>query len=165
MSRTSSAARGSSLKNGLVLLAVFLVGLFGQGLAKGLWAIVLEAETREVGRVPAPDASEDAVILIENDPIGAWGPSWQVRIVRHGTAANKGIKVFSARGMVNSKLVWNGPRLLEVGYDRARIDYFTNAWTPDPHRLATAVEIRLAPSAPEFSYLRIGSNGSADPPE
>jgi len=165
MSRASSAARASSLTNGVVLLAVFLLGLFGQILAKTLWTIVLEAGTREVGRVPAPDASEDAVILIENDPIGPWGPSWQVRIVRHGTAAKRGTKVFSARGMVNSKLVWNGPRLLEVGYDRARIDYFTNAWIPDPNRTATAVEIRLEPSAPEFSYLTLSPAGFAQPPQ
>ena len=153
-----------SLSSRAALLAVFLAGLFGPKLIGPLARGASEARTHESMRLASPDKSRDAV-LVEVESLGAWKRSWQVRIVEHKSPPYKGSTIFSARGVVNPKLAWRSARLLEVGYDRARIDYFTSVLIPRAHEIAGAVEIKLAPSSPGFSYLRVGPKGLIVLPE
>ena len=156
--------RRISLMSRIALAAVFLAGLLGPLIAGTLPTYVLQSRSKELERVPSADLRYDAV-LVEYATLGPRPRSWQVRIVRHGLLANHEAPIFSARGLVNPKMVWRKARLLEVDYDRARIDHFTSVWTPSRNEHVDPVEVRLGPSAAEFSYLQISQAGLARLPE
>lgn len=68
--------------------------------------------------------------------------------------------IFEAGTLTGGALVWSQPHLLNIRYDVAEIDLFTNYW--DSSRLRSdreehdddfGVEIRLAPSSPDYSLL------------
>src|ERR1700732_1894103 len=81
----------------------------------------------EIARVTSPDGSEDAVLSEVHSAIVSAQRSSEVHVVRHGMPMEKGPLVFSANRLLKPEILWNDPRLLEIRYSRAHIDYFTSA--------------------------------------
>ena len=63
--------------------------------------------------------------------------------------------VFAADHMKNLKVLWKGPKLLQITYDEARILSFKNFWYHrDVQDFHYVVEIQLNPTSAGFSLPR-----------
>ncbi len=116
---------------------------------------------QEIAREPSPDGVVDAVLIRDN--CGApCSYGYSVFIVPRGKPAPRNFEqdIFSADDMLDEKLVWKQPYLLDITYKRALIYKFRNVAYPlgefgaKEHDWHYRVEIRLAPSSSGFSYLR-----------
>jgi hypothetical protein len=115
---------------------------------------------QEIQRVVAPDGHTDAVAVVSRIRLLRSRPWYEVYVVKHGAPFAEGLPVFSGQELEHLALVWAAPRLLEVRYDRAKIEDFRNSWKlPGSDSL---VEILLVPSSRGFSYLN--QSGSAPSP-
>lgn len=146
-----------------VLMAAFIAGAAFAVLVPRLIRNVADRwifpkERRETARITSPDGTVDAVAEITE--CGAPCPStYIVSVVPKGkvrTSTNE--QVFIAADTVNAKLQWTEAHLLNVTYDKAFIDSFRNVAYPfgragDVQSWNYAVEIRLSPTSPDFSYL------------
>ena len=114
---------------------------------------------REQSRVTDPSGRFDAVVLAETyGPAGGGGVNWYVCVVRKGKPATSAKEaVLMSISTKGEKVNWRQPHLLEVQYDQAEILDFVNLWNTNVlddtlfHGTPYWVEIRLAPTAPEFS--------------
>ena len=113
-------------------------------------------------RVTSPDGLLDAVMVREMRGGAVGGIDWRVFIVRKGNPVpdNWRSVVFRSDKLNGEKLVWRQPHLLEIHYDFADINHFHNLWALDQIEDVGPtgehdyfVEVRLAPSSPDFSYL------------
>jgi hypothetical protein len=114
----------------------------------------------EEDRVTSPDGQFDAVMTRESVGGVLGGVYWNVFIVRKGEAAPRDDKttLLNAAVLRGEKLVWKKNHLLELHYDLAHIETFRNLWGSSEldHAGSTKdylVEMRLAPSSPDFSFL------------
>ena len=117
----------------------------------------------EIARVTSPDGAVDAV-LEEGDCGAPCSLMYYVSIVPKGKRGGREFlqQVLTADDVVNARIRWSEPNLLDIAYDRALIDSFHNVAYPferagsvDSWRYA--VEIHLAPSSARFSYLKDAS--------
>ncbi len=115
--------------------------------------------SREVRRVVSPDKRLDALSVTTRSGILTPRLWYEVYIVEHGAPFAHAVPVFSALKIENAELAWAEPRLLKISYARARIEHFTSYRKLSPHG-NELVEIRLAPSSAEFSFLN--SSGAID---
>jgi hypothetical protein len=117
----------------------------------------------EQARVTSPNGQFDAVLVRDDGGGAAGGWEWYVYIVPKGNEVDDGKAhaVFNAGTLTGGKLVWGQPHLLEIQYDIAEINQFTNIWGSSQaiHSDSSSVqqeylvEIRLSPSHPVFSLL------------
>jgi hypothetical protein len=117
--------------------------------------------TLEQTRTTSPSGRLDAV-LIRHDAGGAPGGwEWTAYVVPHRQAVLSSYQpVFYAASLTNARLVWEQDHLLEIQYDKADIHQFRNLWALDEITKVGSsgdgdwlVEVRLAPSSPDFSLL------------
>ena len=147
-----------------VAVICFSLGLclcaFGPQLLRGTLP-TRGSEGTEQTRVTSPDGQFDAVLTLFMYGGGPGGIDWNVSIVRRGVVVRSGLHpVFSSSKMGDGKLLWKQPRLLEIQYDVADIDQFRNVWCSAEvedvggyGQRDYCVEVRLAPTAPDFSAL------------
>ena len=132
---------------------LLFAGCFVAGFLVPHLSIDLPAASRsasKIQRVPTPDGQTDAVVVVTQAGLFKSHTWYEVYIVKHGASFSPATPVFSAIEMEHPALVWAGSRLLEVHYDRARIEAFRNSCRlPDD----SPVEIRLAPLSLGFSFL------------
>jgi hypothetical protein len=115
----------------------------------------------EQDRVTSPSGGWDAVLVRADAGGAAGGWEYYVYIVRRGSLVNTNERpVFEAGTLTNGTLLWSHPHLLDIRYNVAEIDQFTNYWDSSrlrPDRQETdsdfTVEIRLVPSSPDYSLL------------
>jgi hypothetical protein len=116
----------------------------------------------ELSRVTSPDGAFDAVLVTEGYGGAVGGVDWFAYIVRKGQPAPSGPAkaFFDASELEGGKLIWKNRHLIEIHYDRAEIERFRNVWgLHEIEDVGSAgereyfVEIRLAPSSPDFSIL------------
>lgn len=115
----------------------------------------------EQARVNSPKGDLDAVLLRQDAGGAAGGWEWNVYIVPKGKPVSARYHdVFYAGTLVSPKVSWNQEHLLGIHYDIADIHNFRNLWALDEINKIGAngegdylVEIRLAPSSPDFSLL------------
>ena len=114
------------------------------------------SEHREIARVTSPDGAVDAV----TDEIECGAPCssiYEVSIVPRAAPQRENAQIFTGEGMLNAKVSWVQPHLLNISYDKAFVDSYrsvTYPLGPQPSNgHVYAVEIRLSPSSPDFSYL------------
>jgi hypothetical protein len=116
----------------------------------------------EEARLTSPNGQLDAVIIREDGGGAAGGWEWYVYIVAKGSGVDesKAHPVFNAGTLTGAKLVWDQEHLLEIHYDVAYINQFTNIWgSSEIHDAGISgqseylVEIRLTPSHSDFSLL------------
>jgi hypothetical protein len=150
----------------LAFIGAFLLGLSVPLLNSSIPAWTGFPIRREIARVISPDGREDAVLTEEHAKVVFSRSLSKVRIVPHGSGIEKGSLVFSGERLANAQLVWTDPRLLEIRYNRGRVDYFTNEAIAAPKEKDLPIEVRLVPLSPDFSYLQAASNpkGLAEPP-
>src|SRR5215469_7649476 len=139
----------------LLFVACFVAGFLVPYASISLPRVARSA--REIQRVVAPDGQADAAAVVTQ--IGLFRPrAWyQVYLVKHGARFAQVPPVFSGQEMEHPALVWAAPRLLEVRYDRAKIENFRNSWKLPGSDIL--VQIGLVPSSRSFSYLN--QSGSA----
>ena len=134
---------------------------------RGADELLLPEHRHEIARTTSPDGNVDAVM--EGIECGApCSSGYFVSVVPKGSAPLKKPEqqVFVADNMVNAQIRWDEPHLLDISYDKAFINNFRNVAYPfgragDVGSWNYAVEIRLAPSSPTFSYLS-DRNGNRD---
>jgi hypothetical protein len=133
----------------LLFVACFVAGFLLPYLRISLPSAVSSA--RETQRVVGPDGHADAVAVVTEIGLFRSRAWYEVYIVKHGDPFAQVPPVFSGQEMEHPALVWADPRLLEVRYDRARIEDFRNSWKlPGSDSL---IQIGLVPSSRSFSYL------------
>jgi hypothetical protein len=137
----------------IAYLTIFLAGLLAAATVKTMHDYIVELDHRELVRVTSPDGSVDAVsvrpivryfnapsalyLVRKQDPAPAWGPVLRL-----------------TEDPESPRLVWKGPQLLEVQFERGCVEGFTNLWhSNDIEGGRYYIEIRLAPSA-VFSCLK-----------
>jgi hypothetical protein len=142
---------------GIVLFAGIVVGRVSAPTPRG-YRDLTGVLGREESRVTDPTGSFDAVLLYETyGSAGGGGVNRYVCIVRKGRpAVSAKDAVFMSVSTEGERVRWQQPHLLEIEYDRAEILDFENLWSTkvlndmlfsDPYW----VEIRLAPTSPDFS--------------
>ena len=123
---------------------------------------ISSSDRSEEMRVTSPNGKLDAVMIRESYGGAAGGFEWYVFIVPKGESApgDDSHALFQAGELSGERLVWSQPHLLEIHYDLAEIEQFRNLWglyeVQDVGRTGARdydVEIRLAPSSPDFSLL------------
>jgi hypothetical protein len=122
----------------------------------------------EQSRITSPNGLLDAVLVREDGGGAPGGWEWYVYIVSKGSAVSTGPgATFNAGTLKGCTLTWGGPYLLNVGYDIALINQFSNLWDASALRHSGKVseqdrvligreylvEIRLMPSSPDYSLL------------
>jgi hypothetical protein len=116
----------------------------------------------EVARVLSPDGVVEAVA--QRIDCGApCSSGYAVSIVPKGTLPSRdpGKQVFLASDIANAQIRWKEPHLLDIGYDKALIQSFRNVTYPmgesgNVQSWRYAVEVRLLPTSPSFSFLAGG---------
>jgi hypothetical protein len=115
--------------------------------------------------VTSPNGDLDAVLVREDGGGAPGGWDWDVYIVAKGlpVVRPRSRSLFEAGTLTDEKLMWSQEHLLEIHYDIAEIDQFTNIWDSseiqhdgeerDNYRDNYFVEIRLVPSGGDFSLL------------
>lgn len=98
------------------------------------------ADTSEKQRISSPDGSFQALIIEKRTGATVSTPT-EVYVVLPGKSAGKSA-VFVADKVEGATVRWIAPRVLEIGYARARIFSFTNFWDADGK---PPIEIRLNP--------------------
>lgn len=84
----------------------------------------------EIQRVPSPDGEVDAVVT----RIGGGGVTisdlWWVYLVPSGTPITKDEQPLIRATHVSPgfSVVWQRARIVEIGYEKAKISHFTNVW-------------------------------------
>ncbi|MGA2509545.1 MAG: hypothetical protein ABSG27_04895 [Candidatus Acidiferrales bacterium] len=161
----SNRPQGSGQRARVIWL--FVAGAVFCFFALGLYHFAMEitgqeSERTEEMRTTSPDGRFDAVMICEMYRGAVGGINWYVYIVPKGEAAPSDARraVLAASDMTREKLLWTKPHLLQVQYDRAEIENFRNLWALDQVEDVGPsgdrdyfVEIRLAPSSPDFSLL------------
>ena len=145
----------------LAFLGGVAVGALAPWIVKVSAARLLFPETRsEVARVTSPDGVVDAVAL-RIDCGAPCSSAYAVSVVPKGTfpPKNSDRQFFLADEITNPQIRWKESHLLDIAYDRASIGSFRNVVYPlgkvgAPETWHYAVEARLSPSSPSFSYLR-----------
>ncbi len=115
----------------------------------------------EETRVTSPNGELDAVLTREDGGGAAGGWEWYVYIVAKGNPVVRpgSHELFNAGTLTDEKIMWNQEHLLEIHYDIAEINQFTNIWGSSQlqngreGRNEYFVEIRLAPAPRDFSLL------------
>jgi len=117
----------------------------------------------ELSRITSSDGAIDAV-LIKSECGTPCSTSYSVYIVPNGRITPSDAKraIFSADDMVDARILWKQPHLLEIAYEKALIYSFRNVSYPlgeagDEGGWRYGVEIRLAPNTQGFSYLKQAS--------
>jgi hypothetical protein len=117
----------------------------------------------ETSRITSPDGAVDAV-MSKTECGAPCSTGYSVYIVPRGSNVSSDAKrvLFSADDMVDDRLLWKQPHLLEIAYDKALINSFRNVAYPfgeagKQESWRYAVEIRLAPNSEGFSYLKESS--------
>ena len=151
----------SSRLNLRVLLVICAsIALFSVGCSKKTTSNELARELEQV-RVTSPNGQLDAVLVREDAGGAAGGWEWNAYIVPKGNSVLASYhRVLYAGTLTNPKLIWSQEHLLQIHYDVADIHEFRNLWALDEVRKVGPtgegdylVEIRLAPSSPDFSLL------------
>jgi hypothetical protein len=132
------------------LLAVISATVFGFAVCffwPALANKLLTYDRTEEARATSPDQRFDAVVLRESYGGAAGGIEWFVFIVPKGKSPTFGWSRFNsfileAATVSGLRLSWRGASLLEIGYERASIEYFRN--TEFTGRADPIIEIRLA---------------------
>jgi hypothetical protein len=161
-------------KSKLTILAIastaFVLGLVCCFLAPTVLNRLIPAgksEVDEVMRVSSPDGLLDGVMIQQGWGGAMGGFMWDVYIVPKGehVPIDKRKSVFHANRLSKPYLLWNRPRLLEIGYNVAEIGQFHNLWaTYDPiyagrpGKYGYFVEVRLVPFSPDYSLLTRDGN-------
>jgi hypothetical protein len=154
---------------------LFILLAFIAGISAAIWgptiahSLISPERREEIQRLTSPDGSVDAVE--ENINCGApCGLAYAVSVVRKGAPAAKGSaqEIFLADDVVNLRLRWREPHLLDIGYDRALVLNFHNVTYPlaqpgDANSFNYGVEIQLSPSSTRFSYLKDGDGSRTGP--
>ena len=121
----------------------------------------LPRNTEEL-RVTSPNGELDAVLVRDETPGGGMGNfEWNLYIVLNGKPVRSTYRdILFASTLQGERIAWVRDHLLEIRYDVAEIDEFRNLWRLDEvQRVGSLgegdyyVEIRLAPSSPDFSLL------------
>jgi hypothetical protein len=123
----------------------------------------------EQARVTCPTAGLDAVLIRADAGGAAGGWEYYVYIVGKGSPITTSDRpVFEAGDLTGGTLLWSHPHLLDIHYNVADIEQFTNYWDSSKLRADRAesdndfkVEIRLVPSSSDYSLL--GPNGAFKP--
>lgn len=149
----------------LYLAVSFLIGILCAVLVPRLISHaadhVFPLALKEIARAPSPDGVVDAVLIRDN--CGApCSYGYSVFIVPKGEPAPSDFErdIFSADDMLDEKLVWKQPHLLNISYSKALIYKFRNLAYPlaefgaKEKNWSYKVEIQLAPSSTGFSYLQ-----------
>ena len=156
-------------RNGLIALACFFSGVAAALLAPWLFRlaankVVFPEQRTEVLRIISPDGTVD-VVAERIDRGAPCSSEYIVSVVPKGAAqpSQPAQRVFQADQIVNPQLKWAESHLLEIAYDKAFIEEFRNVAYPfaRPGEIESwhyAVESRLSPSSPRFSYLSADGN-------
>ena len=132
---------------------LLFAGCFVAGFLVPSGSINLPAPSRSISkiqRVTTPDGQTDAVAVVAQIGLLKSHTRYEVYVVKHGASFSRVTPVFAGIEMEHPALVWAGSHLLEVHYDRARIEAFRNS-SRLPNE--SPVEIRLAPMSLGFSSL------------
>jgi hypothetical protein len=155
-----------SLFAGALLFAlVFVLGfcccLFGSRLIGG--SFNRGSHRTEEMRVTSPDGQFDAVLVSDYWGGAIGGIEWYLYVVRKGHAApaDPDKAMVWGESMRGEKVAWRQAHLLELQYDHALIVTLRNLWALDMVEGVGShgegnyyVEIRLAPTSPDFSLLQ-----------
>ena len=116
-------------------------------------------EYKEVKRIRSPDSSVEA-LLLTGDAGATTATRTYLYLVPSGSRldakkeaeSNLNKAVFVADHLKNLTVDWRNPRLVEIGYEEARIHHFRNEWSHrDIQEYRYVVELRLAPTTNEFA--------------
>ena len=142
-----------------LLVAVSAVALCGCGPGAIVPSIAGKWEYREVKRIKSPDSVVEAV-LFTGDAGATTATATYLYLVPAGSRLdpkkeeerNGNKACFVADDLSNLSVIWRNPRLIEIGYQGARIHHFQNMWyhrgVQDYHYV---VELRLSPTTNEFA--------------
>jgi hypothetical protein len=144
-----------------VASAVFAPALLDRIVGK---VFPITVERSEEARVTSPDGTVDAVMeLFDCGPVCS--ADYVVSIVPKGATKRDAVqRTLDAEDMVNPRLEWKENHLLEISYDRAYIQSFTNVIYPfgqpggERESWFYMVEVRLSPTSSGFSYLPPGND-------
>jgi hypothetical protein len=155
--RVDASLRFSTYSMAIVICATLVI-CSSQGCGVSRTYTVPKAD--EETRVTSPNGELDAVLTREDfGASGGW--EWDVYIVAKGNPVvrPRSHSLFNAGTLTNEKITWTQEHLLEIDYDIAEINQFTNIWGSseiqngvDIHN-EYFVEIRLAPAPGAFSLL------------
>ncbi|HYB90283.1 MAG TPA: hypothetical protein VEC38_04480 [Candidatus Binataceae bacterium] len=150
----------------LAFLSAFVLGALSPIFSQLLLSSAFPSR-REIVRVASPDKREDAVLVRARASALSRERHWEVFVVRHQMPIGQSSPVFVATRVADPRLAWPDARLLQIGFGRARVSYFTSAWSPSASGEAAAVEIRLKPAENGFTYLVAGAgpDAIAQPPK
>lgn len=136
------------------------VAIFVPPIVRPVVAKIFPVHWEEAARKTSPDGSVDAV-LQSSDCGAPCSLEYSVSIVPKGgkVPVDQVQNVFLGSDVVSPQIRWQKPHLLEIAYDRAFIESFRNVTNPfgkfgDEGSWQYTVEIRLALSSPDFSYLK-----------
>ena len=109
---------------------------------------------KESQRIASPDGQTDAVIITGDAGAVTRTQTYVVITAIHGVVDTKTINrdaAFRGNHMKNFKVVWLKPDLLEIQYDEALIDGFSNLRYVRRGSRLDPVEIRLSPQSSPYS--------------
>lgn len=109
---------------------------------------------KEAQRIASPDGQTEAVIVTGDAGAVTRTETYVVITAIHGVVDTKTINkdaAFSGNHMKNFKVVWLKPDLLEIQYDEALIDGFSNLRYVRRSGRLDGVEIRLSPQSSPYS--------------
>jgi len=144
---------------GSASIAALAVALCGCGPTAVVPSLAGSWEYKEVKRIKSPDSVVEAVLLT-GDAGATTASTTFLYLVPAGSRLdrkseeknNLNRSVFVADHLSNLTIVWKSPRLVEIGYEEARIHHFENRWYHrDIQDYHYVVELRLAPSTNEFA--------------
>lgn len=121
---------------------------------------VLPEKRVEVTRATSPDGLVDAVMMVEGcGPLCADRSSVSVVPKGAGFSEEAARRVLIADDLAGGKLVWKQSHLLEIIYDHGLIEGYLSVTHPFAKpgvrdSWQYEVETRLAPTSPDFSYLK-----------
>jgi hypothetical protein len=157
MREASGSTNRQLLRIAVAFIAGIMVAVVGPWLLRGHFS---SQRLQEIARVTSPDGTVDAVLWV--DGCGAMcSDTYLVSVVPRGAKVPTAIEhyAFSADDMTDGRIRWRQSHLLEISYRRALINQFRNLSYPfaKPGNLESwnyKVELRLAPTSQDFSYLR-----------
>jgi hypothetical protein len=142
-----------------IAICAALIIFFSEGC--GLSGTYTVPKADEENRVTSPNGQLDAVLVREDGGGAAGGWEWYVYIVAKGSPVvrPRSHVLFNAGTLTGERIIWTQEHLLEIHYEIASINQFTNIWGSSEiqkdaeGRNEYLVEIRLAPSSRDFSRL------------
>jgi hypothetical protein len=158
----------------LTLVTGFLVGVSMCFVGPSLMRRVFPPDRTnavELARAASPDGLFDVVLVRDEWGGGMGGCMWFVFILPKGEKLPGKYEkaVFAADRLTQPTIVWKQSHLIEIKYDKAEIERFQNVWAwwddrqSDSQRKTYFVEIRLAPSTPDYSILTPNGDFRTDP--